>query len=180
MSKLLKNEIVNAIKSLKNNKACGGDMILNEFLKYSSVKHMPLFFKIFNIVVESGIIPDCWSECFICPIYQNKDDPASADNYRGITILSCYGKLFTCILNNRLSCYLESLGLLCEEQVGFRKGYITIDHIFNLKCLIDLYLFGKKRIILCFHRLIIVKHLTLSIEFYYGKSYYVLVLMVKC
>lgn len=45
-----------------------------------------------------------------------------------ITIQYCYGKLFTCtcIPNNRLFNYLESLGLLCEEQAGFRKGYGTI------------------------------------------------------
>jgi hypothetical protein len=72
--------------------------------------------KIFNIVFASGIIPDFWSESYICPIYKNKGDPKNPDNYRGITILSCFGKLFTCILNNRLFNYLESLGLLCEEQ----------------------------------------------------------------
>lgn len=33
---------------------------------------MPVFVKIFNIVFKSGIIPDCWSEGFICPIYNNK------------------------------------------------------------------------------------------------------------
>ena len=33
---ITEKEIENAIKSLKN-KACGGNMILNEFLKYSSV-----------------------------------------------------------------------------------------------------------------------------------------------
>lgn len=129
-------------------------MILNEFLKHAADKLMPpVFVKIFNIIFESGIIPDCWSEDYICPIFKNKGDPANADNYRGITILSCYVKLFTCILNNRLFNYLESLGLLCEEQAGFRKGYGTIDHIFNLKCLIDLYLFRREKIILCFYRL---------------------------
>ena len=65
-----------------------------------------------------------------CPIYKKKGDPANADNYRGIAILSCYGKLFTCVLINRLFNYLESLGLLSEEQAGFRKGYDTVDRIF--------------------------------------------------
>lgn len=98
---------------------------------------MPVFVRIFNIVFHSGIVPDSWSEGYVCPIYKNKGNPNDVDNYRGITILSCYGKLFTCILNNRLHTYLENSGLMCEEQAGFRKGYSTTDHIFNLKCLID-------------------------------------------
>ena len=45
----------------------------------------------------------------------------------------------------RLNKNLENMNLLCEEQAGLRKKYGTTDHIFNLKCLIDLYLFrGKK------------------------------------
>lgn len=51
-------EVIDAIKSLKGNKACGGDMILNEFLKHAADKLMPVFVKIFNIVFESGIVPD--------------------------------------------------------------------------------------------------------------------------
>jgi hypothetical protein len=31
-------EVTDAIKSLKNNKACGGDMILNELLKHAADK----------------------------------------------------------------------------------------------------------------------------------------------
>jgi hypothetical protein len=76
----------------------------------------------------------------LCPIYKNKGDNANPDNYRGITILSCYGKLFTAVLNNRLNHYLENMSVLCAEQAGFRKNYGTYDHIFNLKCLVDLYL----------------------------------------
>ena len=37
------------------------------------------------------------------------------------------------------------MNVLAEEQAGFRKGYGTTYHIFNLKRLIDLYLFrGRK------------------------------------
>lgn len=102
--------------------------------------------KIFNTIFESGIVPETLSQDYICHIFKNKGDPADAGNYRGITILSCFGKLFTCILNNRLFKYLEGLGLLCEEQAGFIKGYSTVDHIFNLKYLIDLYLFRREKL----------------------------------
>ena len=52
-----------------------------------------------------------------------------------ITILSCFGKLLTAVLNQRLNSYLESTGLLIEEQAGFRKHYSTADHIFSQKML---------------------------------------------
>ena len=149
-SDISEKEVNDAIRSLKNNKACGNDLILNEFLKNASGKLMPVFVKVFNIVFHRGIVPNSWSEGYICPIYKNKGDPNNVDNYRGITILSCYGKLFTCIFNNWLFDYLESLGLLCEEQARFRKGYGTIDHIFNLKCLIDLYLFRRQKLYCAF------------------------------
>jgi hypothetical protein len=149
-SDISEKEVNDAIRSLKNNKACGNDLILNEFLKNASGKLMPVFVEVFNIVFHRGIVPNSWSEGYICPIYKNKGDPNNVDNYRGITILSCYGKLFTCIFNNWLFDYLESLGLLCEEQARFRKGYGTIDHIFNLKCLIDLYLFRRQKLYCAF------------------------------
>ena len=102
------------------------------------------FTKLFIILFTSGFIPDSWSQGIISPIYKNKGDKSSPDNYRGITLLSCFGKLFISILNNRLNNYLENMSILAEEQAGFRKGYSTTDHIFNLKCLIDLYLFRGK------------------------------------
>ena len=163
---------------MKNNKACGGDLIINEFLKYSASKLLPIFFSLFNIVFDSGCIPETWSEGSIVPIYKNKGDPANADNYRGITVLSCFGKLFTCILNNRLNSYLENYNVLCEEQAGFRKQYSTTDHIFNLNCFIDLYLRCNKALYCAF--VDYKKHLTQLIGMHYGINCYNNVLMVKC
>ena len=36
------------------------------------------------------------------------------------------------------------MNVLCEEQAGFRNNYGTYDHIFNLQCLVELYLYRKK------------------------------------
>ena len=59
-------EIAKAIRLLKNNESCGTDFILNEFLKNSCQKRLPIFVKLFNIV--SGIIPDLWSVGIIYPV----------------------------------------------------------------------------------------------------------------
>jgi hypothetical protein len=65
----------------------------------------------------------------IKPIYKNKGNPIDPKNFRPITILSCLGKLFTAILNERLRVFSEEGFLLDENQFGFRKSYSTADSI---------------------------------------------------
>ena len=76
------------------------------------------------------------------PIHK-KDDRSKVENYRGITLLSALGKLFTSILNNRLYDYMVQKGILKAEQGGFRKMHSTVDSIFTLKMLIDKYVKSK-------------------------------------
>jgi len=85
----------------------------------------------------------------ICPLYKNKGSVTDPDNYRGITLLSCTSKLFTACLNHRLSKYVED-NILGEEQAGFREGYSTIDHIFVLQLVIELYQSVHKRVYCAF------------------------------
>ena len=83
-------------------------------------------------------------------MYKNKGSKADPDNYRGITILSCLGKLFTGTINYRLEQFLNDAGTIGPEQAGFRKGYSTIDHVFVLHNLINMYLHKGKRLYGCF------------------------------
>jgi hypothetical protein len=54
------------------------------------------------------------------------------------------------VLYNRLNEFIESYNVLGEEQASFRRKYGTTDHIFNLKCLIDVYLWKKKSLFCAF------------------------------
>jgi len=132
-------EIEKCIQKLKNSKTPSPfDNILNEFIK--STKHilMPVYIKLFNCVLETGFIPQSWLNGIIIPIFKNKGDPKDPNNYRPITILSCLGKLFTSILNDRLTLFLNENNSLDENQAGFRKGYSCSDHIFALHSLIEI------------------------------------------
>ena len=60
------------------------------------------------------------------------------------------GKLFTSILNERLNRYSNTLSLINETQAGFRQGYSTLDHIFLLKCVIDLFNWKKRKLFCLF------------------------------
>ena len=101
-------EIIKAVKSLKNNKATGGDNILNEHIKTTLHIMLPVYVKLFNAILKSGYIPQSWTEGIIKPIYKNKGDQNKPENYRPISLLSCLGKLFTCVLKNRLNIYAEN------------------------------------------------------------------------
>ena len=129
------DEVMKAIKNLKNNKSCGLDNIINEYIKSSTELLLPIYVRLFNKILNSGIIPDPWLTGKIVPIYKNKGDSKNPENYRPITILSCLGKLFTAIINARLTIYIEENDLLNKNQAGFRKGHSTIDNIFILHLL---------------------------------------------
>ena len=106
--------------------------------------------KLFNIVLETGIIPSEWTIGVIKPLYKNKGDINDTNNYRGITLLSCIGKLFTSILNSRLYTYLTSEDILGNEQAGFRPKHSTLDHIFALHILSKYYIDHNKQLFCAF------------------------------
>ena len=144
------DEIFKVCKALKNNKACGIDLILNEFLKNCPSEFYVLMTKYFNMILETGFVPSEWCVGIIQPIFKKKGSVNEPDNYRGITLLSCMSKVFTALLNNRLGEFLEEHDKLGQEQTAFRHGYSTLDHIFTLHTLIEMYLQKGKRMYCAF------------------------------
>ena len=118
-SEILEQEILQCVLSLKNGKAAGDDKIINEYIKTTVHIFMPIYLKLFNKVLNSGCIPDAWLQGIIKHVFKNKGDAEKPENYRPITILSCLSKLFTSILNLRLTKYLETNEILNENQAGF-------------------------------------------------------------
>ncbi|MEW8546030.1 MAG: reverse transcriptase family protein, partial [Candidatus Thiodiazotropha sp.] len=149
-NKITVQEISKCIKNLKNGKCSGEDRILNEFIKSTEEIFLPTYEKLFNLVFDSGIIPNAWLEGAIIPIYKHKGDSNVPANYRPITILSCLGKLFTAVLNNRLTKFLDENESLNENQAGFRKGYGVTDHIFVLHSLIEIMKKSKQKLFCAF------------------------------
>ena len=90
---------------------------------------------LFNNIFESGIFPEEWSDGYIIPLHK-KGSMSDVENYRGITLLSCLGKLFTRLINNRLTDWSEKYFVLVEAQVGFRANMSTVDEVFVLHCLL--------------------------------------------
>ena len=62
-------EILISINKLKNNKAHGIDLIINEYIKCTKNTMIPIYVKLFNIILDTGIIPSDWLLGIIKPIY---------------------------------------------------------------------------------------------------------------
>ena len=73
---------------------------------------------------------------YIVPLHKH-GSINDTENYRGITLLSVLGKIFTRILNDRLSKWAENYSVLIEAQAGFRPGMSTTDNIFVFHGLIS-------------------------------------------
>ena len=77
------DELVKALKSLKNHKATGPDQICNEAIKASFEGMKDVYLKLFNCIFDSGNFPDSWAEGLIVPIYKKKGAKDDPNNYRG-------------------------------------------------------------------------------------------------
>ena len=129
-----KNEILKAIKSLKNNKAPGIDNITAEVLK-TDIRFVTewlydLFYKIWN----AQSVPEDWCRGLIIKL-PKKGDRTQCTNWRGVTLLSVPSKVFCKIIQMRLSDAINII--LRKEQAGFRPGVGCIDHIFTLRNIIE-------------------------------------------
>ena len=133
------------VKKLKNDKSPGYDNILNEFIKEGKHILPPLFCKLFNAVLYSGWYPEIWVKSVLVPLFK-KGSVEDAGNYRGISLVSHVGKLFTSIIYTRLIHWSKENSILTDAQFGFIPGYGTRDAIFALHAIITKSLSKGKRL----------------------------------
>ena len=74
---------------------------------------------IFNLIFNTIILPDAWLIGNVIPIFKDKGSKLDPKNYRPIALLSCIGKMFTSILNDRLNVYFEQFTILNEKSGRF-------------------------------------------------------------
>ena len=88
-------------------------------------------------------MPQQWKDAIIMVLYKKKDR-TECGNYRGISLVAHAGKILLKIIACRFSEYCERVGILPEEQSGFRPNRSTTDTMFVIRRLQELA--RKKRI----------------------------------
>ena len=144
------DEIIKASRRLKNHKAVGYDSICNEMIKcLVKTRFINVVRSLFNAICLKSYFPKLWKISYITLIFKD-DDSFDPNNYRGISVSRCLGKLFTLILNERLIKFFNDKKVLSDCQIGFKRNYRTSDHIFILNTVLNSYFSRGKRLYACF------------------------------
>ena len=130
-------ELQSALYRAKDNKAPGHDRISYEFYKNAPHCFLEEILQLFNFIFLREQIPYSFLQSIIVPLFK-KGDINIVSNYRGLSLLDSIYKLFTGILLDRINDWIFYNNVLNEFQSGFRKGYSTVDNLFNLTSIINI------------------------------------------
>ena len=93
-------------------------MISCYFIKLSSSILIPILVSLINASFSLGIFPDDLKIAKFIPLFK-KGDTLDINNYRPISLLSCFSKIFEKAIFTRLSNFLDKQSVLIPSQYGF-------------------------------------------------------------
>lgn len=131
LSPVNKNEIIKHINSLKNDSAPGIDGITAKLIKKCHEYFLEPLVHIINLIFEKGSIPEDFKISIVTPIFK-KGSKKEISNYRPISLITNFAKIFEKCLKSRLYNYLTAINVLNEKQYGFRKGISSCDAMHDL------------------------------------------------
>ena len=126
---ILIHEVQDLITGLDLNKSSIG--VPSRCVKLSCPFIIEALTKIFNHLLEQGIVPDLLKISKITPVDKG-GDAADPTNYRPIETLSVLSQVFEKLIFKQLNYYIEKQNILFQYQFGFRKGHSTAQAIAEL------------------------------------------------
>lgn len=131
-------EIVRALKRLNVCKGAGPDGLPPLFVRQCAASLSPPLKIIFNHSIETSVFPEKWKLAHVVPIYK-KGEADDVGNYRPISILSVFSKVFESLLCPILTAHFKVD--LAPQQHGFcaKKSTTTnlLHYVNDLSKLVD-------------------------------------------
>ena len=125
------DSIVKIIKNLNSAKAHGWDGISIRMIKLcEQTITIPLII-ISRKAILTGIYPENWKEGNIVPVHK-KESKNSVKNYRPISLLPIFSKIFERLIYNSLFQHLRENNLLVKSQSGFLPGDSCISQLLSI------------------------------------------------
>ena len=145
--KIMKDEVIYAMKSMKRKKSPGNDNIRIEMIDALEDFGVDTLTSLANKIYDTGMIPDemCKSIFIAIP---KKPKAVDCDKHRIISLMSQITKLILRILLNRARSKIRDK--VSEVQYGFRPGKGTRNAIFIVRMLAERAIQMRKDLYLCF------------------------------
>ena len=91
----------------------------------------PLLTHLFNKCIHDGYFPDELKIAKIIPLYKNKGQINDICNYRPISMLSVFSKIFEKLIQKQLTDFFDKTGAITSSQYGFRRRHSTLHALIN-------------------------------------------------
>lgn len=116
---ITREDVFKHLAGLKISGGCGPDRIPPRFIVACSHYLAEPMCILFNQSLSLGIFPALWKKSYVKPIHKTgaKDE---VTNYRPISILNSFSKVFECIIVEKIKFFLS--GVFIPEQSGFCPG----------------------------------------------------------
>ena len=128
--KIQTQEVIDAIREIKQNKQPGLDQMFPEFLKNLGPNALSWLTEFLQRCFNLRCIPKIWRKAKIIPVLKPKKDPVDVRSYRPISLLSLGYKLYERVVMKRISPFVECA--LPDEQFGFRPHRSTELQVLNI------------------------------------------------
>jgi len=93
-------------------------------LKLSKYLLAPLLSNVINECICDGVFPNNLKIATVVPLFKSGDSEIPT-NYRPISVLTYFSKIFEKVLYRRLDDYFTKNNLLSQQQYGFRNNHST-------------------------------------------------------
>ena len=117
-------EVYGLIILIKSHKARRAIDTEFRFIKLANPVIAYFLSEMFNLSLTTGIYPDAMNVAEVIPIFK-KGDRDKSTNYRSISLLSQFNKIFKKMLHSRIYSFVTKFNLLSEKQFGFRTNFST-------------------------------------------------------
>ena len=126
--KIETSHISSIISKLNSKKAHGHDDIAINMLKLAKDEITYPIKLILEKCVQTGKYPSLWKKANVQPVHK-KNSRQDKSNYRPISLLPIFSKIFEKILFDAIYKHLISNDLLSKHQSGFRPGDSTVNQL---------------------------------------------------
>lgn len=130
-------ELLDLVNKLKNKYSSGDDQIPTSIVKLSIAETVDVLNYIINNSLKFGIYPNQLKLAKIIPLYK-KGSIDDLNNYRPISLLPSFSKIFELVMCSRLISFMNKCQLFSTSQHGYLKGKSTTTAIFQFtKAILD-------------------------------------------